>query len=367
MDIAIIGNPENRRVNAFIEAANRMAGARVMVLPYIDWLLGNTLPAIPPGSILKIDSPGENALVRKLLIERGSNQALPELQEHGIIQYMHAWYLGYNSLLQEIETRLPVNRFRWMNPAADILLMFNKPACQRYLQQNGIPVPVIFTGINHYDQLVAAMQQQRKHKVFVKPAHSSSASGVIAFRKSGDKVQAITSAEMVRTSSGLQLYNSLKVRTYTQEHEVTALINTILAEKAQVEEWLPKATLEDRYFDIRVLVIAGRARHTVIRTSTKVITNLHLGNKRGNIQTFLNSFGEQKLVEVKQIAEQTAACFPRSLYMGIDLLITAGKGNVYVLEVNAFGDLLPGLIDENETCYEAEITAAATLQEEELC
>jgi hypothetical protein len=35
-----------------------------------------------------------------------------------------------------------------------------------------------------------------------------------------------------------------------------------------------------------------------------------------------------------------------------------------VLEINAFGDLLPSLLDEGETCYEAEITAMVNKQEQ---
>jgi glutathione synthase/RimK-type ligase-like ATP-grasp enzyme len=352
MDIVIIGNPENRRTTLFCEAAK----GPVTVVPYMDLLSGKSLPEINPGSIVKIDSPGENALVRKLLIEKGQNNTTAE-DEKGIIRNMQAWYKGYCSLLDEIDQ----HSFHLMNSIADIRLMFNKPACQYHLQQQGVPVPYTLPAVNNYASLLEVMQQQKIMRVFVKPAHASSASGVIAFRKSGHRVQAVSSAEIDRTSGDLKLYNSLKVRTYSKEEDVTALIDTILAESAQVEEWLPKATLEERYFDIRVLVIAGEARHTVLRTSKQVITNLHLGNKRGDMQVFLETFGEQKMKEIRQLAEQTAACFPDSLYMGVDIMLSANRTDLYVLEVNAFGDLLPGLTDKNENCYEAELSAAKHL------
>ena len=70
-----------------------------------------------------------------------------------------------------------------------------------------------------------------------------------------------------------------------------------------------------------------------------------------------DTIGEQKLNEIKKLAEDAAACFPRSLYMGVDILLGADLRKTVVLEINAFGDLLPGLIDEGETCYEAEIKA----------
>lgn len=357
MDVTIIGNPENRRTTLFCDAAARMLNGTVTVLPYIDLLTNRILPVITPGSILKIDSPGENTNVRRLLTERGQGAVSNAVLEKGAITQLHQWYTGYCSLLDQIAQQLPAG-IHLMNDIEDIKLMFNKPACQQYLYQQQLPVPRIITGVHDYTSLVNAMQQQGLNRVFVKPSHASSASGVIAFRRNGNKVQAVTSADLDRSSGSLQLYNCLKVRTYTNEQDAAALINTILAENAQVEEWLPKATLDDRYFDIRVLVIAGAARHTVIRTGKTVITNLHLGNKRGDMQAFLEQFGEQKMQVVKQLAEQTAACFPGSLYMGIDILLTANTARPYVLEVNAFGDLLPGLTDRNENCYEAELSAA---------
>jgi glutathione synthase/RimK-type ligase-like ATP-grasp enzyme len=248
-----------------------------------------------------------------------------------------------------------------MNSTADIRMMFDKRACQHYLQQQGIPVPVILPVVQDYQSLLAVMEEQRIMRVFVKPAHASSASGVVAFRRNGRHLQAITSAEIDRSSGELQLFNSLRVRAYSTETDITALIDTILAGHAQVEEWLPKAALEERYFDVRVLVIAGVARHTVIRTSKQIITNLHLGNKRGDMQVFIHTFGEQKMQEIRQLAEQTAACFSGSLYMGVDIMLSANRKDLYVLEVNAFGDLLPGLTDKNENCYEAELSAAQHL------
>ena len=72
---------------------------------------------------------------------------------------------------------------------------------------------------------------------------------------------------------------------------------------------------------------------------------------------FIAAMGAGKLNEIKELAEKTAACFPASLYMGIDILVTANLRKTVVLEINAFGDLLPGLLDKGETCYEAQIKA----------
>ncbi len=43
------------------------------------------------------------------------------------------------------------------------------------------------------------------------------------------------------------------------------------------------------------------------------------------------------------LCEQAAACFPGTLCVGVDLLPAGGWRRFAVGEVNAFGDLLPGL------------------------
>ncbi len=219
---------------------------------------------------------------------------------------------------------------------ADIQLQFNKPECQLWLQKQQVPVPHRLAGFSNYDELVALMNIHGLRKVFIKPAHAFFCIGCYCISQIRHQVQAVTSAEMVQTPNGLQLYNSLNVRTYTSEQEIATLINQLIPEKVFAEEWLPKATLQGRYFDVRVLTIAGKARHTVLRTSSNVITNLHLGNRRGNMDEFIATIGTDKLDEIKQLAEKTAACFPNSLYMGIDILLTADLKRTVVLEVNAF-------------------------------
>jgi glutathione synthase/RimK-type ligase-like ATP-grasp enzyme len=363
MQFTIIGNPENRRVSGFCESVQQLGYGLPTVISYSGWLSGRDMPVIPPGSIVKIDSPGENEAVRNMLVNRGGGDTAKPA-DHGEIKNMRAWYAGYANWLHNVQAIIMQQSLLVMNDPNDILLQFNKPACQAWLQQQGVRVPFRLPAFTCYDQLVEHMQRQGLHKIFIKPAHASSASGVIAFRKSGHRVQAVTSAETVPSAAGIQLYNSLQVRTYNREPEIARLINRMVPENVFAEEWLPKATLNGRFFDVRVLVIAGRARHTVIRTSSNVITNLHLGNRRGDMNAFMANIGAYKLDEIKQLAEQAAACFPGSLYMGIDILLTAGLKKTVVLEINAFGDLLPGLLHEGETCYEAQIRAMVKKHEQ---
>ena len=100
------------------------------------------------------------------------------------------------------------------------------------------------------------------------------------------------------------------------------------------------------------LVIAGEARHWVVRQSRHPMTNLHLGNQRGDGFALGELLGPEKLAAALALAEKAAACFPDSLYAGVDVLLDA-RHQAFVGEINAFGDLLPRLTHRGESAYTA--------------
>ncbi len=371
MRFFVLGNPENRRVSLFSESVEASGFGQTHVLSYLDILKTNVLKETDfSESVVRIESPGENLDVRKRLIARGAAEArkegfpfIPEeqvmsLKDPAELIHTRQWYVGFKALLNDIDRELKkYSGVSLMNHPSDIALMFDKRACQELLKVQGISVPPFCTDVLTYDHLLETMRERKWNKVFIKPAHASSASGVIAFRISGEKQQAVTSVELKREDNSVRLFNSLKLKTYTDKADISAIIDPVLKENAIVEQWLNKATIGDRYFDLRVLVIAGSAKHMVVRKSKRVITNLHLGNERGSLEELSSALGEEKLAEVRVLAEQAAACFPRSLYCGVDVLVAADKKSIRVLEVNAFGDLLPNVRYEDKNCYEAEIEA----------
>lgn len=371
MRFFVLGNPENRRVNLFSESVEACGFGEAQVLSYLDILKITILKKTDfSESVVRIESPGENFEVRKRLIAKGAAEAqkegfpfIPEAQAMNLkdpaeLIHTRQWYLGFKALLNDIDLELKkYPGVLVMNHPSDISRMFDKSECQRQLKEQGIAVPPFCAYITSYDRLLETMQARKWNKVFIKPAHASSASGVIAFRISGEKQQAVTSIELKREGNTVRLFNSLKLKTYTDKSDIETIIDLVLKENAIVEQWLNKATIGDRYFDLRVLVIAGDAKQMVVRKSKRVITNLHLGNERGSLEELSSAIGEEKLAEVRALAEQAAACFPASLYCGIDILVGADKKSLRVLEVNAFGDLLPNVVYENKNCYESEIEA----------
>jgi glutathione synthase/RimK-type ligase-like ATP-grasp enzyme len=276
--------------------------------------------------------------------------------EKGLILYPRQWYLGYCRVLAEIERqRALCPPHRLMNHPDDIAAMFDKHVCHRRMHAAQIAVPRGLGPVGSYDELMMVMRRERCPRVFVKLTHGSSASGVVALQISERQQLATTTVETVQTGGELQLYNSRRLRSYRDPHEIAALINALCRHGIHVEQWLPKAGIDDRTCDLRVVVIGGRIRHVVVRLSRGPMTNLHLLNARGSFEPLLARMGMEAWEEACQTCLQAMACFPQSLYAGIDLLISPGYQRHAVLEINAFGDLLPGSLHEGEDTYSAEI------------
>ncbi|MGW6914903.1 STM4014 family protein [Kitasatospora sp. NPDC054939] len=334
--LAVLGNPGHRRVVLFADAARSAGLPEPLVVPWLDVLRGTARP--PEGALLRIESPGEEPAVDELLRgpALGAGWA-PTRVEGGA-----AWYAGVTAALRGL-ARLP--GVRLLGDPEEIAVMFDKRRAHALLDAAGVPVPrALGAGpsgapIAGWEDLRARLAAADLRRVFVKPAHGSSASGVVALEFGpGGRVQATTSVE----SAPDGLHNSLRVRRYRSEREVADLVDRLAPDGLHVEQWIPKAAQSGRSADLRVVVIGGRATHVVVRTSRQPMTNLHLGGARGSVGLAREAAGTA-WPTVLETAERAAACFPRSPAVGVDVLPTAGWRRALVGEVNAFGDLLPGL------------------------
>ncbi len=338
----VVGNPGSRRVTMF-RAAVRAAGCPdPEVLAWRDVLRGDI--ALTEGTLLRVDSPGEDAEVDRLL--RGS--ALGPGWDPARVEGGATWYRNFTSALRRLAEAARATRgCTLLGDADETAVMFDKRRTHALLAAAGIPVPPALDpgdGLSGWEELRTRVEQSGMRRVFVKPAHGSSASGVVALELGPDgRARATTSAELLRTDDGrVQLFNSLRVRRYTEEAELRALFGVLTREPLLVERWLPKADQHGRAADLRVVVTAGRATHAVLRTSRHPMTNLHLGGARGDLEPARAAAGPEwgRLLET---CERTAACFPRSTAVAVDILPAVGWRSHAVGEVNAFGDLLPRL------------------------
>ncbi|MET9096620.1 STM4014 family protein [Streptomyces cyaneofuscatus] len=335
---AVVGNPENRRV-AFFREAVRAAGLEpARVVSWLQVLRGEA--EFEPGETVRIDSPGEDAEVERLL--RG-------VDDPTRVEGSARWYAGFLSAVGEVTRAASTAGAEVLTSPGDLAALFDKRLCHALLEGAEVPVPASPTSgpqaaeVRGWSDVRALLREHRMPRAFVKLAHGSSASGVLAVETAGPgRVRASTSVE--RDAQG-RLFNSLRVRRYTTEGEVGALVDALAPDGLHIERWLPKASQRGRAADLRIVVVGGRATHAVVRTSLSPMTNLHLGGARGDldeVRAAVSAVGGCWR-EALAICERAAACFPGTLCVGVDLLPAAGWRRFAVGEVNAFGDLLPGL------------------------
>ncbi|PIM68836.1 hypothetical protein CTU88_28505 [Streptomyces sp. JV178] len=332
---AVVGNGENRRVGLFVAAAEAAGVGTPRVVEWRD-VLRDGGHAFADDEVVRLDSPGEDAEVDRLL--RG-------VDDPTRVEGSATWYGRFLHAVGSLRGGVR------LDDPADLAVLFDKRLCHARLDAAGVPVPPSPTSGGHtavrgWDDVRALMREHGMPRVFVKPAHGSSASGVLAVESSASgRIRATTSVEVAadgRLRAPLRLHNSLRVRRYTDEREIAGIVDALAPDGLHIERWLPKASAQGRSADLRVLVVAGRATHAVVRTSRFPMTNLHLGGARGDLTSVVDAAGD-RWRQALDICERAAACFPDTLSVGVDLLPAIGWRRFAVGEVNAFGDLLPRL------------------------
>lgn len=366
----IIGNPENRRVNLFQSALASLGQPPATVVSYHSLLddYDRVVDSLKYQRLIRIDSPGENHQVHCQLLAWGAEKmaaeaparmlpaqaALAMLEDRGRIDFGRQWYLGFTQLLIRLEADLPNCRF--MNPPQDIQILFDKKVCQQRLESRGVVVPPAIDRIENLEDLLSQMAERNWRRVFIKPNHGSSGSGTIALSTYNDKLQIVCPIE-VEFDETYRFYNNLRIVTYDDQDQIQRIVDHVFGQNAMVQQWLPKATLKGQGFDLRIVVIGGVPCHMVARCSRYPMTNLHLGNQRGDLHWLKEKMSSEQWDKMLETAEAAAAAFPDCLYIGVDLLLRPGYRQPTVIELNAFGDLLPGILFEGQETYQREIQA----------
>lgn len=346
----VVGNGANRRVRSFCAAVAETTNTAPRVVEWLEVLRdgGHTFA---DDELVRLDSPGEEPEVDRLL--RG-------VTDPTRVEGTARWYRGFGAAVASLRGGCR------LDDPAELAVLFDKRRCHARLVTAGVAVPDSPTSgcgrpITGWADIREYLREPGFRRAFVKIAHGSSASGVLAIEAHPrGAVRATTSVEL--TADGA-LHNSLRVRRYRSETEIAAIIDRLAPDGLHLEQWVPKSTLRGRAADLRVVVVAGRATHLVVRTSSVPITNLHLGGSRGDPEAVRELAGP-RWHRILELAEAAAACFPATLCVGVDLLPTHGWRRFLVGEVNAFGDLLPRVTGLPGTAavgldtYAAQVTSA---------
>lgn len=351
----LIGNPENRRVALFQHALQQAGHAPAVLISYLD-VLNQTIAleqVLPPGAMVRIESPGENfAVEQKILALGGVEHAAQLPDQRGRIYYPQQWFRGFSELMRGIAQSAPA--VTWFNHPLDIVTMFDKPLCKQLLPAHTLPACPVFTG---YDAFFAFVKQQARARFFIKLNSSSSASGIVAYeynRRTGQE-HAWSTVEFQQIDGVDCFFNSLKIKQYTAGNTLRKILDFLLQQGALLEPWIAKAKHAGQSYDLRVMGIGTRRCHAIARLSHSPMTNLHLGNQRCQVDQL--DLSSDCWAQIDTLVQHTMQQFPRSLYAGLDVLIPRDGAAPVLLEVNAFGDLLPNLLYQGKDTYLTEIEA----------
>ena len=381
MRLVLIGNASSRRTALLAAAARRrFPHLTVELVPWVDLIAerADLRQIVRNGDCVRIDSPGKDFEAERMLLRAGAEPGDPLAatpdevtvsveqmdqlsDERGRIHWPAVWSRGLCRTLGRIGQQLTeCDPHFAVNDPGEIQTMFDKTATHARLEQAGIPVVPAIGRIQSYDELVEKMRQNRWQQAFVKLAYGSSASGAVAVRMSRSRIAAFTTVQFDGTDNEghPKLYNTRRIRELRSTAEVAAVVNAVCRHVAHAERWVPKAGIDGKTFDLRVVVIGVNACHMVARLSKSPITNLNLLNERGDPARVRERSGEAAWTAAISSCEAAMRAFPRSLHAGIDLLFVSGFQRHAVLEVNAFGDLLPGVSWRGMDTYEAELEAS---------
>jgi glutathione synthase/RimK-type ligase-like ATP-grasp enzyme len=350
---ALLARPGSRRADGFLDACRGRGLPEPRVVSWEHVLAPGFDPAaaFAGANALRIETPADSPAAERLLLARGAAAyrmagRVPELDEaacaavpddDGQLRHQRQWFSGFTAALGDIGSWCRDLGLRPMNQPDDIMVLFHKFSTRAGLEDAGVPVPASTGLCEGFDHLVESMERSGWNRVFLKPCHGSSAAGVMAIARGprGDW-RAVTTAETV----GNVIRNLKRPREIRRADELRSTVDAVCRQRALVERWFPKATLGGRALDLRVVVVAGMAAHVAVRTSRGPITNLHLDNRRGDLEETREAVGHRAWRQALSAAEAAALCFPGCHYVGVDVMIGARGRGVAVAEVNAFGDLL---------------------------
>lgn len=352
----IIGNPANRRVTMFQAALVAQGQSPAHVIPWTEVIAtgARALDGIAAArAVVRIDAAGEDHDVERALISRGEEAARREgspaitaadlariPREVGRILYPRQHHLGFLAVLDELAAVLePRPAWRVLQPPAAIAELFDKRVTSARWRDLGIPVPDVLPGgpVRAADELRTRMAALGWPTVFVKIASASSASCLAIFSH-GSRELVVTTVE---DADGAR-YNTRKLQRLTSRRAIDRLLGFLLSEGAQVERAIPKAQLDGRFFDLRVLAVDGESAFVVMRSAPHEITNLSIGGMRGDLnalRTHVPAAAWEAMIASCVQVQRVSGAF----HVGIDVMLEPDLAAHRVIEGNAFGDLLPNL------------------------
>lgn len=241
---------------------------------------------------------------------------------------------------------------RFLNHPKGILAVLDKGSCKKKLIANGVPVTELLSDkIKTLEQLHEIMDKRRVFAVFVKPVYASGAAGVAAYRRLPGK-----NREILYTSCYLQggkLINTKKLYRLERREEIQPFLKAVLSLGVIVERWHPKASFQEKSYDLRVVWQFGRMEYILARQSGGPVTNLHLNNAPLALEWL--GLSAQTMDAIEDVCRRAMEVFPYLTMAGIDVLLEKGTMKPYIIEINGQGDLIYQDIYQENRIYKRQV------------
>jgi hypothetical protein len=372
----LIANPGTKRCETYLRELltywyTRGESLEMELVPWADVVMrdGNLdgLLAFDQPAIVRIESPGKDDQVTRLLLEAGSRDDPDEPQRDwrtieipkGLLVRPGLLYRGFCRVLRGLKQSFDA-RPHLIPTACPLAIaeMFDKTAITTKLQfVAGVPVP---GWLQRPSDVFAKMIDSvitggRWRTAYLKLNAGSSATGIITIKQmDGGAFHGTTTLAEIDG----RFFNS-RLLCHLTGSALERAANFLLSEGAFAQEGIPMAQIDGQNFDTRVVCLYGKPVATIFRLSSQPMTNLHLGGRRGNFERCRAAIPTRDWLDALDHCADAAGCFDSAI-AGVDLLFERGCRRHYVLEVNAFGDFFPGWLDaKGRSVHAMEIEATA--------
>jgi glutathione synthase/RimK-type ligase-like ATP-grasp enzyme len=351
----LIANPATKRCETYQRElllfwASRGVTPEVIVVPWADVVPrdGNLddLPSFDHFAMVRLESPGKDERVTRLLLEAGARDdpAEPPCDwrsleiPKGLLLRPGLYYRGFHRVLRGLARAFAARSH--LAPTAcplAVAKMFDKTATVAKLHIAGVPVPNWLEDPRDVFAEMANGDGGRGWRtIYLKLNTGSSATGIIALRSEAGQLHGTTTLAEI----GGRFFNSRRLLHLT-DASLERAVAFLLREGAFAQQGIPMAQIDGQNFDVRVVCVHGRPVASIFRLSSGPMTNLQLGGRRGNYGACRAAIPTRDWLDALDHCADAAGCFD-SVIAGVDLVFERGFGRHFVLEVNAFGDFFPG-------------------------
>jgi hypothetical protein len=351
----LIANPGTKRCETYrgellLFWGGRGAAPEVEVVPWADVVPRDgcldELVAFDRPAVVRLESPGKDERVTRLLLEAGARDDPTEPPRDwrsvevpkGLLLRPGLYYRGFRRVLCGLARAFAARPH--LAPTACPLAvaeMFDKTATAARLRAAGVPVPDWLRNPRDvFAELTGPESFRSWQTAYLKLNTGSSATGIIVLRTQGNALQGTTTLAEI----GGRFFNSRRLLHLTG-HALERAAEFLLTEGAFAQQGIPLAQIDGQNFDVRVVCVHGRPAASIFRLSPGPMTNLHLGGRRGHFGTCRAAVPTRDWLDALDHCAEAAACFD-SAVAGVDLVFERGFRRHFVLEVNAFGDFFPG-------------------------